>query len=119
HDAARLAPALRLIGEAGVVPADLRRRSSDRTFQQIGDPLLQDVIGGQSDRVADTLGFEEVVHLGIWGGRVAPEIKTLDDPPVAGNYRFQDCAPTVGAVHVAGSQGASLDIAELVNTNSG
>jgi hypothetical protein len=36
------------------------------------------------------------------------------DAPVARDHWFQDCAPTVGAVHVAGSEGGSLDIAELV-----
>src|SRR5215217_2491592 len=38
----------------------------------------------------------------------------LHDAPVAGDYRLQHCAPSVGAVHVSRSQGASLDIAELV-----
>ena len=103
-----------LIGEAGVVPADLMRRSSDRTFQQIGDPVLQDVIGGQPDRVADTLGFEEFVHLGIGEGRIAPEIETLHDAPVAGDHRLQHRAPVGGAVHVARPQGAALNIPELV-----
>jgi len=114
HDAAWLIPALRLIAEAGVVAANLMRRSPDRALQQVADPTLQDAVGRQPDRVAGTLGFKELVHLGIGEGRVASAIKTLHDAPVARDYWFQDCAPTVGAVHVAGSQGASLDIAELV-----
>jgi hypothetical protein len=111
HDAARLVPALRLIAEAGLVlvAANVMRRSSDRALQQLADPTLQDAVGRQPDRVAGTLGFKELVHLGI-EGRVAPEI----DAPVARDHWFQDCAPTVGAVHVAGSEGGSLDIAELV-----
>src|SRR6516162_701866 len=42
HNAARLTSALSSIGEAGVVAAHLERRASDRTLQQVGDPVLQD-----------------------------------------------------------------------------
>jgi hypothetical protein len=48
---ARLSPACCLVGEVGVVPPDLVRRSSDRALEQIADPVLQDLIGGQADRV--------------------------------------------------------------------
>src|SRR5207302_538731 len=61
HDAARLVPALRLIGEAGIVPAQL---SPDRALQKIADPALQDTVRRQPDRIADLLGFEILVHLG-------------------------------------------------------
>jgi len=77
------------------------RRSSDRAPQQIGDPVLQDVIGGHPDRVADTLGFEEFVHLGIGEGRIAPEVQALDGPSVASHHRLRHRAPVGGAVHVA------------------
>ena len=79
-------------------------------------PILscKTLIGRQPDRVADALGFEELVHLGIGEGRVAPEIEALHDAPVAGNHRLQHRAPAIGAVHVARPQGAPLDIAELV-----
>src|SRR5262249_44430633 len=49
---ARLRPACRLVGEIGVVPPDLVRRPSDWAFQQIADPVLKDLIGGQPDRVS-------------------------------------------------------------------
>ena len=64
-DAARLAPALRLMGEAGIVMTDLMRHSSDRTFQQLGDPVLQDAIGGQADRGADTFRSRRSYILGV------------------------------------------------------
>src|SRR3954447_11475252 len=38
----------------------------------------------------------------------------LHDAPVARDHRLQQRAPAVGAVDVAGPQGAPLDIAELV-----
>ena len=90
------------------------RRSPDRTFQQISDPVLQDAVGRQSDRVAGTLGLEELVHLRVREGGIAPEVEALHDPLVAGNNRLQHRAPVGSAVHVARPQGAPLNIAELV-----
>src|SRR6516165_6084269 len=107
-------PALRLIAEAGEIAAHIVRWSSDRTLEQIADPALQDAVGRQADRVAGSLGFEELIHLGIGEGRVASEIKPLHPVSVAGDYRLQHRAPAISAVHVAGSQNAPLDIAELV-----
>jgi hypothetical protein len=54
HDAAWLAPALRLIGEAGVVTVHFVQRSPDRTLPQIADPVLQCVVGRQPGRVCCT-----------------------------------------------------------------
>src|SRR4051812_46039770 len=73
HNMARLVPALRLIAEAGVVAPYLVRRSPDRALQQMSDLVLQDLVGRQPDRVARTLGFEELVNLGIREGCVTPE----------------------------------------------
>src|SRR4051794_40441513 len=79
HDVARPVPALRLIAEAGVVTPYLVRGSSDWSLQQISDPVLQDLIGRQADRVAGTLGLEQLVYLGIGEGSIAPEIQMLYD----------------------------------------
>jgi hypothetical protein len=38
----------------------------------------------------------------------------LHAPSITSNHRLQHRAPTVGAMHVPRSQGAALDIAELV-----
>ena len=75
HNVPGLVPALRLIAEAGVVAPYLVRRSPDRAFEQMSDLVLQDRVGRQADRVACTLGFEELVYLGIGEGCVTPEIK--------------------------------------------
>ena len=40
----------------------------------MGDPLLQDVIGRQPDRVFDPLGFEELVHIWVGEGGIAAEV---------------------------------------------
>ena len=114
YDAAGLAPALCPIGETGIVAAHLVRRSSDRTLQQIADSALQDVIGWQPDRVADALGFAELVHLGIGESCITWETEALYYVPIAGDHRLQHRLPTGGTVHVAWPQRAALDIAELV-----
>ena len=53
------------------VTAHLERWSSDRALEQVADPVLQDPIGRQPDCVANALGFDELVNLGIGEGRVA------------------------------------------------
>jgi hypothetical protein len=92
-----------LIAEAAVVAAYLMRRSADRAPQQVSDPVLQNAVGREPYRVADALGFEKLVHLGIGESRVAAKIEPLH-APLAGDHRLQHRAPAVGAVHVAGSQ---------------
>ena len=51
----------------------------------VTNPPLQDAVGRQPDRVADALGFEKLVHLGVAESRIAAEVEALHDPPVAGN----------------------------------
>src|ERR1700693_3486433 len=109
-----LLPALRLIGEAGVIPAHLKRRSTDGTREQVADLALQDGGGWQSDRIAVALGFEELVDLRIGEGRVAAEIAPLHRALVTGDHRLQNVPPARGAVDVPRTQRAPLQIAELV-----
>jgi len=80
----------------------------------MSDLVLQDAIGRQADRVAGTLGFEKLVDFGIGKSCVTSEIKMFHDAPVTSDHRLQQRAPAVSAVHVAGPQDASLNIAELV-----
>src|SRR4029077_1806009 len=51
------------LAKAGEVAAHLVRWSPDRALQQVSDPVLQDAIGREPDRVADALAFEELVYL--------------------------------------------------------
>ena len=89
HNAPWFVPALRLIAEAGVVAAHFMRRPADRALQQIADPALQDAVGREPDRVADPLGFEELVDLGVGECRITSEIETLHCVPVAGDHWLQ------------------------------
>ena len=47
--AARFLPALRLIAEAGIIPAHLMRRPPDRAFEQVSNLVPQDPVGRQPD----------------------------------------------------------------------
>ena len=60
-----LAPALGLIAEAGVEPLHVVRRATDRSLEQIRDPLLKDLIGGQSDRILEAFGLQELADIGV------------------------------------------------------
>src|SRR4051794_6206278 len=80
----------------------------------MSDLVLQDTIGRQANRVACTLGFEELINLGIREGCVTPEIQMLRDAPVTRDHRLQQRAPAVSTMDVARSQRAPFDIAELV-----
>src|SRR5207245_6721235 len=59
-------------------------------------------------------GFQELVDL--WHGErcVSAEIDTRELALVACNDRLEDAVPAVGAVHVAGTQGAAFEVAKLV-----
>src|SRR6478672_13315633 len=114
HNVPGLVPALRLIAEAGVITSYLVRWSSDWSLQQISDLFLQDLVGRQPDCVAGTLGFEQLVDLGIGESRIAPEIQMLHDASIASDHRLQQRAPAIGTMHIARPQRTPLDIAELV-----
>ena len=63
--ASALAPAFGLIAEARVEPLHVVQRPTDRSLEQICDPLLKDLIGGQSDGVLEGLRLQELVGLRV------------------------------------------------------
>src|SRR5262249_27124636 len=109
---ARLGPASRLIAEARMTPAHIVRGSSDRTLEQIADPVLEDPVGRQADRIFDPLGFQELVDLRHGERCVSADTQEL--ALVACNDRLEHAVPAVGAVHVAGTQSTALEVAKLV-----
>jgi hypothetical protein len=117
HPARRLAPACGLIAEAGMTPAHMVRGSSDRTLEQIADPVLEDPVGRQADRIFDPLGFQELVDLRHGERCVSAEIDTL--ALVSCNDRLEHAVPAVGAVHVAGTQGAAFEIPPTIQRIAG
>ena len=78
---ARYLPACRLIVEVGVEPSDLDGRTPDRALEQVADPVLQDAVRREPDRIVDPLGFEELVDIGIGkGGAAAGYLPTAPTP---------------------------------------
>ncbi len=113
-DAARLGPASRLIGEVRVGTPDLKRGAADRSLEQIADAFLQDAVGRQPNGVFDPFPFEILVDLGIGEAGVGAEIEARNLAAIAGHDRLQDALPSIGAVNIAGPQGAAFQIAILV-----
>jgi hypothetical protein len=60
-------------------PAHLVRGASDWTLKQVADPVLQNPVSRQADRIFDPLGFEELVDIGIGEARVGAERRPNTD----------------------------------------
>jgi hypothetical protein len=67
----------------------LLRRAADWACEQVPDPLLQDRVGRQADGVAEVLGLQQLVQLGLGEGRVAAEVEDQASAAVAGDHRHQ------------------------------
>ena len=80
---ARLGPASRLMGEIGMEPTYLVRRSPDRELAQVAHSLLQNAVGQKPDHILYPLGFEKLVAIGIGEGRVGAEIEARDLAAIA------------------------------------
>ena len=113
-DTARFRPGSGLIDEVRVEAAHLVRRTPDRAREQVANPLLQDAVGGKPDRIFDALGLQVLLDIGIGEAGVGAEIDARDLAAIARHDRFQNVFPSIGAVHIAGTQGAAFQIPELV-----
>ena len=80
----------------------------------MADPLLQDAVRRQTNRVFDPLGFEILVDLGIGEAGVGAKINARDLAPIPRHDRLKHAVPSIGAVDVARTKRASFQIAELV-----
>src|SRR5664279_5910683 len=94
--------------------AHVNGRTTNRTFEQIADPLLQDAIRRQANGVFDPFGFEEFIDFWIFETRISPEIDARNLALIPRHDRLQNAVPSIGAVNVARAQGAAFQIAELV-----
>ena len=113
-DPARLRPASGLIGETCLGRPHFVRRPLNGARQKVADPLLQNAVRRQSDRIFDPRGFEEVVNGWIGEASVSPKINARDLATITRHDGLQHIFPAVGAMDIAGAQGASFQIAELV-----
>jgi hypothetical protein len=69
-------------------------------YQQVSDPLLQDTVGRQADGVADVLGLEQLVDLGLGEAGVTAEVEDEATFAVARDHRFEHVPPALRAVAV-------------------
>jgi len=111
---ARLVPASGLIGEVRVRSAHVIGRATNRTLEQIADPLLKDAVRRKSNGVFDPFSLQIFVHLGIGEAGVGTKINARDFTLIPRHDRLQYCLPSVGAVNIARAQGAAFQIAKLV-----
>src|SRR5262249_9498736 len=77
-DAAALCPASGLISEICIGTPHFVRRPPNRARQKMANPLLQDAVRRQSDRVFDPLGFEELVNVWTSEGGVSTKVDARD-----------------------------------------
>ena len=90
------------------------RRTPDRAPEQITDPLLQDPVGGEPDRVLDPLVFQVLVDPWHGEGRVGAKVDARDLAPIAGHDWVEHVLPAVSAMHVARTQCTAFEITKLV-----
>jgi hypothetical protein len=93
-----------LEGEACIGPAHVIRRAANGAVEQISDPFLQDAVGGQTDRIFDPLGFEELVDFRIRKAGVGAKIKARDFATIPRHDGLQHRVPPIGAMDVPGTQ---------------
>src|SRR5271167_1173539 len=114
---ARLDPTPGLIAEVGMKPPHLVRWSPDRAFEQVADPVLQDPVCRQPDRILDPLRFEKLVDLGIGKAGVSPEIDARNFALISRHDRLKHAIPSVGAVGVRQScKGLTSDFGSRTTT---
>src|SRR6195256_2237080 len=89
-------------------------RATNGAFEQISDPVLQNPVARQTNRIFDPFGFEKLVDLGIGKAGVGSEINERDLAAVARHNRLQNLIPAIRAVNVAGTKRAPFEVAELV-----
>src|SRR5947208_10626886 len=114
YDSTRPTPALRLIAEARVEAPDVVWWASHGPREQVGDPILEHLVGGQADRVPEALRLQVLVHVRQREGRIAAQQAPEGLATIPRDHRLEHLAPPVGTVHVPRPQRASLQVAVLV-----
>jgi hypothetical protein len=94
------------------------RRSSGASFGQPVDPFVELGVALEPDGIIPALGFQQIKECRNGKGGIGPEPPPGDRGAglgrVARQHRLQNIFPAICAVHIAGTQGASLQVAKLV-----
>ena len=85
----------------------------------MGDAFLKNLVIRQADRREETLGVQKLVYVRRGKGRIPSEVAAQFPFPVTLDDGFQNAAPIVSAMDVAGTQGTPLKMAELVEQEKG
>ena len=80
----------------------------------MGNAFLKNLVLRQTDRVEKTLGFQKLVEVRGGEGGIASKVSSQVPFPVTRNNRFKNLTPTIGAMSIARTQGASFQVTELV-----
>ena len=110
----RTRPTRRLVVEALVESLHVVRRTPDRPLEQMTDSRLENLISRKADRVLNPFGFQELVHIRLSEGGIASKGDACRRSSVACDHRLENRFPSVGAVHVAGAERASFQVARLI-----
>ena len=89
-------------------------RAPDRALEPMLDALLQDGVGGQPDGVEVACLLQPRIDCGDRVGGIGTEEPHEVALGISGDDGVEDVLPAVGAVDVAGTQGALLQHPELV-----
>ena len=90
------------------------RRTANRTLEQMGDLTLKDTIGAPPDGVEVAVGFQHLVAARDGKSSIGPEEPHQVTIRISRDHRLQYLVPSIGAVDLAGAQGAAFKMAELV-----
>ena len=94
--------------------------AADGARQQVGDVLLKDRVGLETDRVLVALGLDKLIDVRCGERGIASEVAAQVAFPVTLNDRLQNAAPSVGAVNVARTRSSLRSRSpNWLNTNSG
>ena len=113
-NAAFLVPQSGLIAGAGVIAPHMAGWTANGTRQKVGNTFLQNFIGFETDDVFVILTFQKFTKVGRGKSGIPLEIATQVPFPVTLDDRFQNVAPAVGAMNIAGPQRTPLKVTERV-----
>ena len=113
-DTAFLVPRSGLIAEAGVIAPHMAGWMANGTRQKMGNTFLQNLIGFETYDVFVILTFQKFIKVGRGKGGIPLEIAAQIPFPVTLDDRFQNVAPAIDVMNIAGAQRTPLKVTELV-----
>ena len=79
----------------------------------MGDTFLKNSVRLEADGVKKTFCFQELVYVRCGKGGIPTEVAAQVPFPVTLDDGFENGAPGIGAMNIAGAKGTPLQIAEL------